>query len=357
MKCIQFGIVGGGWRTEFYLRIAMASPQRFHITGIVVRDEEKARLLEQTWGVKTYRNIGMMLEHTSPSFVVSSVPWAANPTVVEELLEREIPVLSETPPAPDLERLVSLYKKWGQAKIQVAEQYLFQPIHVARLALVQSGKLGTVTQAQISVAHGYHGMSMMRKMLGIGFDNAEVHAYSFVSPIVNGPGRQGNPREEKTIDSEQTVATLNFGGKLGIYDFAGDQYFSWIRSPRVLIRGEKGEIHNNEVRYLKDYLTPVSLEMKRMNAGEDGNLEGYFHKGILTGDEWVYKNPFIPSRLSDDEIAIATCLSKMHEYVQSGADFYNLAEACQDHYLALVIQEAVKAKRKIRTESQVWSKQ
>jgi hypothetical protein len=32
---------------------------------------------------------------------------------------------------------------------------------------------------------------------------------------------------------------------------------------------------------------------------------------MLAGEEWIYKNPFIPGRLTDDEIAIATCLKKM----------------------------------------------
>jgi hypothetical protein len=36
---------------------------------------------------------------------------------------------------------------------------------------------------------------------------------------------------------------------------------------------------------------------------------------------------FAPARLSDDEIAIATCLESMARYLETGNSFYGLAEA------------------------------
>ncbi len=127
--------------------------------------------------------------------------------------------------------------------------------------------------------------------------------------------------KEKIVTTSQTIAFLDFGDKLALYDFANDQHRSWIRSARVLVRGERGEITDSRLKYLRDYLTPVTLDLVRQDAGQDGNLEGYFHKGILAGDEWLYKNPFAPARMSDEEIAVATCLAKMAEYVQGDHHF------------------------------------
>ncbi|GLV55657.1 hypothetical protein KDH_25010 [Dictyobacter sp. S3.2.2.5] len=343
---IVFGIIGGGWRSTFFVQIARALPQRFHISGVVVRDAEKGAQFEQQWDVPTFRTLDDLLNAGKLDFVVLSVPWATTPVLMHELSQRQIPVLAETPPAPDVEGLRSLRPLIESgAKVQVAEQYQFQPLHAARLRLVQEGRLGQISQVQISVAHGYHGISLLRQFLGVGFALPTITARPFESPLIASPDRSGPPTQEEIQPSRQVMAELDFGERLGIYDFCDDQYFSWVRSPRLLVRGERGEINNREVRYLRDVRTPISFELQRQSAGEYGNLEGYYLKGIMAGSEWIYQNPFIPGRLSDDEIAIATCLEKMAIYVDEGVEFYGLAEASQDHYLSIMIQEAVKSGR------------
>jgi hypothetical protein len=62
----------------------------------------------------------------------------------------------------------------------------------------------------------------------------------------------------------------------------------------------------------------------------------------------------VPARLSDDEIAIATCLESMKRYLETGKSFYSLAEASQDHYLSLMIEEAARSGRTLESTSQVW---
>lgn len=356
MDKIIFGIVGTGWRTEFYLRIAKELPDLFEICGVVTRSENNGKKLQASWGVKPFGTIEDLLRQTKPSFVVVSVPRAVAPVAIQKLSQRGTAVLTETPPASDLEGLIEINRLTDRgAKVQVAEQYHLQPLHAARISVANSGKLGTVSQAQISVCHDYHAMSLMRKLLGIQFENAQISAYQFVSPIMGGPGRRGGPEQEKMEESRQVIARLDFGGKLGVYDFVGDQYFSWIRSQRFLVRGDRGEIDDSGVRYLKDFRTPIEFDLKRLNAGENGNLEGYYLKGILAGEEWVYKNPFIPAKFTDDEIAVASCLIKMDQYVKGGQGFYSLAEASQDHYLAMMIGEAVSTGNIVTTQSQPWA--
>ncbi|MDQ1913946.1 Gfo/Idh/MocA family oxidoreductase [Paenibacillus sp. GD4] len=352
---ITFGIIGGGWRAEFYLRIAQALPSRFEVAGMVVRDAEKGERIESMFGVRTYRSLDKMLEASDPSFIVLSVPWAACPGYIAELSERGVPVLSETPPAPDLSGLIELQKFTDAgAKIQVAEQYPFQPRNQAILDIVRSGKLGEISHAQVSLAHGYHGIALLRKCLGVGFDEVRITAKRFGSRITAGPDRGGEPQREELIPTHQDIAWFEFPDKHGVFDFTRDQYFSWIRSPRVLIRGTRGEIHNDTVRYLHNFHTPVQTELRRMNAGENGNLEGYYLKGILLGEAWVYSNEFVPARLTDDELAIATCLRKMHDYVNGGESFYSLAEASHDHYLNLLLGKALESGMTVTSERQPW---
>ncbi len=356
MAPVCFGIVGGGWRAEFYLRIAEALPERFRVSGMLVRNQQKGEAIEERWGVKTHRTMDELLKACSMRFVVVAASRTANGPLTRELASRDVPVLVETPPAYELSELIALHELTERgAKVQVAEQYIFQPLHAARLAVISSGWLGAVTQAQISAAHGYHGVCLIRHHLGVKFEEARILARSFESRITAGPGRKGPPEKEETTSSAQTIAYLDFGDKLGVYDFAGAQYFSWIRSTRVLVRGERGEINNKEVRYLADFRTPVTLELRRMEAGEGGNLEGYHLKGILAGSEWLYRNPFIPARLADEEIAIATCLEKMDGFVSGGPGFYSLPEASQDAYLALMIEKALETGETVSAGRQPWA--
>lgn len=356
MSQIEFGIVGAGWRAEFVLRIVKALPERFKISSVMVRDEKKAKALEKKWGVKTCSSIKDLLDQGNPSFVIVSVPWSATPVITKELVDKGMAVLSETPPAPDLKGLNDLYKLIGQGgKIQVAEQYHLQPLYAACLAVADSGKLGKISQVQLSVCHGYHGISLIRKFLGIHFENASITAQTFSTPLVQGPGRNGCPSEEKIINSEQEIAVINFGDQFAIYDFTSDQYFSWIRSLSFTARGEKGEIKDSRIKYLKDFKRPIEFDLLRKNAGENGNLEGFYLKGILAGEEWVYENPFIPGRLTDDEIAYASCIDKMAKYVNGGPEFYSLAEASQDHYLSLMIKKAIETKEVVKTQTQSWA--
>lgn len=353
---VRFGIVGGGWRAEFFLRIAAALPERFEVAGVVVRSPDKAEAFKRKWDVPAFGSTREMLAVIDAAFVVVSVPRSVAPDVLRELHAAGVPALCETPPAQTLEEMTELYRSVGsQARIQVAEQYPFQPNHAARLAVAGSGKLGRVTLAEVSAAHDYHGIVLLRRFLGVGFENAAIQGMSFRSPITEGPGRDGPPAAHHIVESVQTIAFFDFGDRLGVYDFTGDQYFSWIRSPRLLVRGEAGEINNFDVRYLRDYRSPVETQFKRVNAGHDGNLEGFHLKAILCGDEYAYRNEFAPGRLADDELAIAECLSRMADYAAGEPGFYSLAEACQDHYLGLLMHKAVESGETVISQTQIWS--
>jgi len=122
------------------------------------------------------------------------------------------------------------------------------------------------------------------------------------------------------------------------------------------VRGERGEIENLEVRSVPaDDDFPVFAGIRRVMTGEGGNLEGQFLRGLLLGDEWVFRNPFRPGRLNDDEIAIALMLAGMRERIAGGPDVYSLAEASQDHYLHLLMARAAETGDAVRSTRQIWA--
>ncbi|MFB5190167.1 Gfo/Idh/MocA family protein [Alicyclobacillus fastidiosus] len=355
MTAVPFAIVGGGFRTGYFLRVARALPNLFQAVGMVVRNAEAGRAIEREWGIATYREIDHLLCAQRPEFIVVAVRADDSASVLAGLAKRGVPVLAETPPAADLNGLVKLDELTrGGAKIQVAEQYYLRPMHAARLSIVESGDLGQVTQANVSVSHGYHGVSLLRKLLGVHFEQATIRAMRFVSPMVAGPSRSGPPAEETIVTSPRDIAWIRFGDKLGVYDFTKDQHRSWIRSTHLSVRGSRGEIFDHRVNFLAGHRTPLHLELRRVNRGEEENVEGYFLQGIMLGHRWVYANPYAGARLYDDEIAVATCMENMVRYIRGGPSFYDLRQASQDHYLAMLIEEAIQTGKEVTSGPQPW---
>ena len=128
--------------------------------------------------------------------VVTSVPWAATPVVVRELVARGVAVLAETPPAPDVEGLRALWADVGESGlVQVAEQNPFLPLLVALGRLVDDGVLGTPTSALVSSTHGYHAVAVLRRLLGAGGEPVTVRASAVEGPARAGTGPHGPPGE------------------------------------------------------------------------------------------------------------------------------------------------------------------
>lgn len=352
---IPFVLVGGGWRAEFFLRIAEALPEKFRAVGAWLRNPDKRNAFESRWNIPAVSTLAELAAF-KPIYAVVSVPASVSAGLIREAVGHNLAVLTETPPAWDLAQIGELHALVREgAKIQVAEQYPFRPQYQAVSAVIDSGILGTVTQAQVSVGHGYHGTALIRKFLSVGFENAKVSAFAFPLRSVRGPGRAGLPTEEKILEGTQSLALLEFQNKWGLFDFSGHQYFSRIRASRILIRGERGECDANEVRYLKDFKTPLVAKFDRCDTGRADNLSDPSLQGIYLGERILFQNPYFPTRFSDDEIAVATCMEKMGAYASGGPEFYSLAEGAQDHYLGTVIDEAARTGEKIETATQIWA--
>ncbi|NQX63603.1 Gfo/Idh/MocA family protein [Paenibacillus qinlingensis] len=356
---VKISIIGGaGFRAQYFLRIAQALPEQFQISSMVVRDPSKRIAMEEQWRVPAYHSLEELLKYDRPDFIVLCVSSSQSLDYLIKLAKVGIPVLVETPPAPDMQGLELLHDKLTLtgAKVQVAEQYQFHPVQEARLALIRSGKLGVISETTVSISHLYHAVSLIRRILGITFEEVKIKAMRFESKWVSGPTRSGPPAEDRMIPMQRDLAWLDFGDRLGIYDFTKDQHRSWIRSNHLSIRGERGEIFDNRILIQQENTVPLQMDLKRINRGEYENAEGYFLQGFLCGEQWLYRNPFAPARLYDDEIAIASCLAKMAEYSNGGPEFYSLAEASQDHYLGMMIEKAIMTGETVTTSKPYWAK-
>ncbi len=294
----------------------------------------------------------------SPDFVVTAVPWGANPDVVRDLVAAGAAVLTETPPAPDVDGLRALWAAvGGSGRVQVAEQYLLLPGHAARLELVRGGVIGLPTSVQVSSTHGYHAVSMIRGFLGAGDGPATVSARQFTAPLVDPLDRAGWTDDESMKPAVTTLATLDFGdGRSGLYDFTDGQWHNQLRFRRILVRGSHGEISDDRVIRLAEPRAIVTSVLTRYQLGHDLNLDGHDTEHLSFDGKVVYRNPFVGHRLMDEEIAIASLMAATGAWAREEAPApYPLAEGCQDHLIALAIDESAATGMPVTTTVGPWA--
>lgn len=292
-----------------------------------------------------------------PDFLITSVPWPVTPEVIVEAVERGLPVLAETPPAPDLAGLRRLWERvGGSGLVQVAEQYLLVPAHAARLALVRSGAIGTPTQVQVSSTHQYHAVAMMRGLLDIGRGPVMVRASQFTAPLLDPISRDGWTDDETPAPAQTVIATIDFGdGRSGVYDFTSNQWHNQLRFRRLLVRGSRGELRDDDVIRLTEPRTIVTSSIVRYQSGYDLDLDGFDTEHLTLGDQVLYRNPYAGHRWMDEEVAIATLLDQMGAWVRDdGHPPYPLADGIHDHRVALAVDEALATDATVRTTPEPW---
>lgn len=347
----SFAIIGTGWRAEYFRRIG-AALDGLECVGIVSRSAKDGL------PVPVYLSLDECLRTAKPDFVVTAVPWTVNPALIAELVERGVPVLAETPPAPDLDGLRTLWGKAGSARlVQVAEQYSRMPAHAARLALVRSGVIGAPTRVDVSSTHLYHAVSLIRTLLGVDRAPATVRAVRTSAPLADPLSRAGWADPVETKQASTILATISFdGGGFGVYDFTDNQWHNQLLMRRLLVRGTLGELHDQDVVRLAADRTIVRSSIVRRQTGYDLDLDGFDTDHITFGSDVLYRNPYQGLRFNDEEIAIGTLLADMAAWVEgSGPEPYPLADACHDHAIALAFDHAAETGTAVRVDDLPWS--
>ncbi len=354
---MRVGFVGGGYRLTPYLAAIHALPEEFEAVGAVVRTDASADRLSAE-GVPATTSIDAFLGGGPYDFVLLSVPWPQILPLAGRLLEAGHAVLSETPIAERTDLVGPFLERYGaDARLQSAEQYRYQPMHAARIAVARSGVIGEPVSVTASFAHDYHAMSVVRAALGVGFEQVAVTATTFDDRGVQPLGRAGWSERLEVETSSRTVATLVWPDRAlsAAYDFTGEQYFSPIRSRRMAIRGTHGELAEDLVTAIRQPGEPFSLPLVRNATGVDGDLGGYHLRDVRLSETVLWRTRFGTARLADDELAVATVLRSMATYVDDGTPFYGIADAAEDQYLDELIHRSASEGRTVTSTPQAWS--
>ena len=356
---LRFGVVGSGWRAEFFVRMARLLPDQFAVTAVVTRTPERGAEIERTWGVPTVRTISELVAGPGrPDVVVVAVPWPVTPVAIRELVAAGVPVLAETPPAPDAAGLRALWADVGASGlVQVAEHSLFMPAHVARIAAVDRGAVGQATSVQISSTHLYHAVAVVRRLLGAGHGEVTVRASTFTAPLLDPVSRDGWSGATAPAPAATILATLDLGdGRSALYDFTDNQWHNPLRTNRIVVRGSHGELVDDAVTRWVDERTVTTSTFHRWQTGIEQNLDGWDTQHVSLDGRVLWRNPFEGARLADDDVAVATLLAGCAAWLHDdGPQPYPLADGSQDHLIGLAIEESARTGAPVTAGPEAWA--
>ena len=332
-------IVGSGYRAEYYARIAARYPDRFRAL-FLCRSEEKARLISARTGVGAVTS-AEEARAFCPDFVVVAVDRDHVGEVTGQWAVMGYPVVAETPVGSSVEELTKLWtlEREHGAKIVCCEQYHRYPLLARGLALVKSGWIGTPVSAYLSLAHDYHGFSLIRRMLGVTGEDYALRGVRNTAPVLATDSRAGAILDGALACEERDTLYISFSsGKTAIYDFSSTQYRSFIRSRHLILRGEMGEWCDRivygvdeENRPRREYLMPEP-EKRYMVLDTQG----------MRDLRKTWQGELFLDTLQD-EFAVATILLDMEDYIQGGPSPYPLREALEDAHFWLLAREALKS--------------
>lgn len=357
MKPMRFIVVGSGWRSLFFARIAQAYPEWFELSALLCRTREKADALSQKHGIKTTVS-EQECQDMQPDFVVVAVDKASICDVTLHWVAKGYPVLCETPAAVELEDLNRLWKgcKEQGYRIQVAEQYMRYPVHAAGIALMERGYVGEPYMMDLSMVHEYHGASLIRHYLGTGLEGMKIFGKQYEYPVMETDSRDGAITDGRITKRSRVRLTFEYeSGKTAFYDFSGVQYHSYIRSRRLQVQGERGELNDQVLSYVKEEHGRYLPETAPLTLCQTEDGRGIAR--VQLGEQVLYENPFGNQRgLPQDETAIASMMLDMKAFIEDGIPVYPLEEALQDAYVRILMEKALERPGQvIESERQIWS--
>lgn len=352
MKPLSFIVVGSGYRAMFYARIAKRYPEQFELKYVLCRSEEKAGRLIREQGVPATASVEQC-ERAKPDVVVVAVNKDAIADVAAEWMRKGYPVAAETPAGSSVEKLNMLWDLQVNhgGRLMVCEQYHRYPVLAGGLKAIEEGKLGDPYAVYLSVAHDYHGISLIRRMLRIGLEPVKMRGSRYELPVTETDSRYGKITDGRVGKKLRDHVIMEFVcGKSAFYDFSGVQYHSDIRSRHLTVQGQDGEWSDTVLRYVNQEYRP---EKELMPLYFDSRYQALVTDELRElGREW---RPELLLEQIQDEYAIATMLYDMREYLAGGPEVYPLAEALEDAYLWKLMQEAVvNPGKEVVSERMLW---
>ena len=336
---LSYVIVGSGYRSAYFGRIASAYPELFRAMYFC-RSSEKAALISKTTGIRAVTSVEQCIGF-QPDFIVIAVDRGHVADVAEEWIQRGYPVVTETPVADTWEKCLRLWSLALQgARIVCCEQYHRQPLLAAGLDAVSRGIIGTPSSASISLVHDYHAASILRKalMLKTGASYT-LRGIRQKNEVAETDSRYGAIWDGSTRSAERDFVHISFSsGQEAVYDFSSVQYRSFIRARHLTVRGSLGEWSDTQILCLDEQHIPRRIAL----TPDIPERYRILDTQALRDRRRNWTAELAPDTVQD-EFAMASILLDMQTYLQGGPSPYPLEEALDDACFWLLLEEAVRS--------------
>ncbi len=333
---ISFLIVGSGYRSEYFARVAVRYPDLFRAMYLC-RSQAKVELMKAHTGLSATMDETEALSFV-PDFVVIAVDRGHMFEVAESWIRKGFPVVTETPVGASEEQLKALWQLQQEgAKIVCCEQYHRQPLLAEGLRAVSAGLIGTPTSMYLSLLHDYHGASLIRRALLVPPEEPyTVFGVGQDEPVIETDSRGGAVTDGRRKTDRRMTAVISFeSGKQAIYDFCSVQYRSYIRSRHLVLRGDRGEWSDTIISCVGQHHHPETHFLLPRISEKYQVLDTQ----ALRDRRRNWESALAPDTVQD-EFAIATILLDMKDYLKGGPSPYPLKEAVADACFWLSLQNA-----------------
>ncbi|WP_028973021.1 Gfo/Idh/MocA family protein [Spirochaeta cellobiosiphila] len=346
MSQLKVVLIGAGKRAEnIFIPILEQLSSYCSLVGVMSRTEEKVAYFGRKYNIPWFTDLEKLVNQTKPDIAIITTSRDQHLEPFLKLADMGVSLLVETPLAEtreDMELMLNV-KKEKDIYVEVVEQYFRYPRMQLIKKILSEGIIGIPQLVfSVSVAHGYHGLSLLRNIVGFDRKPISVSAHEQNFEVMNHIWRKGYPLRN-TENWQHGMITYD-SGQSGVYHYSSLTYGSPMRQNRrdnpFLIYGMQGMIMNDSINYIDQLSTNHNVKMKRNNVVKNNlDITNAMSIGGSINLEW--ENPLRHLELDDDLLSIALCLKNLIEAVQGqGCLDYGMFNAYIDRRTELALEES-----------------
>jgi predicted dehydrogenase len=351
---IRIALIGTGKRgRNVRLPAIRMMSDRFELVAVCDMHEQTARRVAAECGVPAYSRVQDLVAHERLDAAAISTPGDSHHAIGAYLAERGISIIVETPLAATLplcDALIEAVERNG-VKLEVAEQYCRDPLHLMKRQIVEQGLIGDVLRVfALFQTDGCHIVSSLRMFLG------DAAATRVGSVSMNSPIPRVNANAVRRFDTEEwNLQTMEFdSGAIAVTSYSNLYHAQALgRKAKTLfqIDGTTGSIVEDDVH--------LTTEEQRLDGGgrataypirtvtrEDGGTAVVERLQIDTDPPVVWENPWPQYRTNASGLAIVEEMDSLAQAVaEDRPTRYDARRARADIEISMAAAESWKPGR------------